>query len=104
MNLYNYYYLKYPDFATKWLSKLNDYQTFGDFLQFTRNDMINTEKYICEKHNPGEYDYQNNIYLCDKMDDPYKIKLHAKDKLILVSLKHSLLRQKIKYIVNELGI
>lgn len=63
--LYNYYYLKYPDFATKWLSKISAFQSFGDFLKFSREDMINTEHYICEKHVPSKYDYDKNIYLLD---------------------------------------
>ncbi len=81
--LYNYYYLKYPKFATKWLSKLNNYQSFSEFLEFTRNDMIYKEKYICKEHIPGKYDYNNNIYLLDSgarniLNDIIrgKIKLH----------------------------
>ena len=81
--LYNYYYLKYPSFATKWLSKINNYKTFGDFLKFTRNDMINAEHFICKNHNPGIYNYNENIYLLDSgarniLNDIIrgKIKLH----------------------------
>ena len=63
--LYNYYYLKYADFAKKWLSQIGNYSTFSEFLKFVRQDMIATEKYISVKHNQKLYDYQNNIYLLD---------------------------------------
>jgi hypothetical protein len=63
--LYNYYYLKYPAFATKWINNINNYNNFGEFLKYTRESMINEEHYICKIHNPGKYDYENNIYLLD---------------------------------------
>lgn len=63
--LYNYYYLRYPDFATKWLNNMNDFNSFGDFLKYTRESMINDEHYICDVHKPGEYEYDKNVYLLD---------------------------------------
>ena len=63
--LYNYYYLKYPSFAQKWLSKINEFDSFGHFLKYTRESMINEEHFICDCHTPANYDYDGNIYLLD---------------------------------------
>ena len=63
--LYNYYYLKYPSFATKWLNNIDEYKSFGDFLKYTRESMIYEEHFITEEHIPGSYNYKDNIYLLD---------------------------------------
>ena len=66
---------------------------FNDKAEFVQTFYEATEsQFMCiaiKLYDEINKTYQNNIYLCDKMDDPYKIKLHAKDKLILVSLKGS---------------
>lgn len=63
--LYNYYYLKYPDFAQKWISKIYDYPDFSTFISYVRSNMIGVEGYISNHHIPQEVDYKKTIYLLD---------------------------------------
>ncbi|MCL2888485.1 MAG: hypothetical protein FWF35_04225 [Elusimicrobia bacterium] len=63
--LFNYYYLTRPDFATKWLKHLPDYDSMAKFIKYVRQDMINTDKYISKSHSPSDVDYESIVYLLD---------------------------------------
>ena len=63
--LYNYYYLKYPGFAQKWLRNIEKFNTFGDFVAYVRKDMIETEQYICNAHKPLDVECNKTLYLLD---------------------------------------
>ncbi|MGG0655546.1 hypothetical protein [Rummeliibacillus pycnus] len=69
--LLNFFYLNQKKifglngFAVPWLSNIDSYDTFGDFLNYVRQDMINSSKYISSYHTPDALDYNNNILLLD---------------------------------------
>lgn len=63
--LYNYHYLSNPKFAQKWISKINEYPSFGDFINFTRDSMINVEKFFSNEYKFNNYDATKTVYLLD---------------------------------------
>lgn len=96
--LYNYYYLKYPDFAQKWLKNIKNYSSFGSFLKYTRESMINDEGYICKEHISSQYDYDNNIYLLDSgAANIINDILTGKIGDIRLSLKENIVNEMIEY-------
>lgn len=63
--LYNYHYLRDPKFANKWISKINNFNTFGEFINFTRKSMIDDEHFYCDDYTFEYYNCKNTIYLLD---------------------------------------
>lgn len=69
--LYNYYYLNKSKFnstgafATKWLQNISKYDSFADFIDYTRNSMIKDEKYYNEEHSFSHYNCTDTVYLLD---------------------------------------
>ena len=64
--LFNYYYLKYGDFATGWLREMGNYENFSDFLDYVRKDMIYNRNFFCSGYEFQEnYSSRNTCLLLD---------------------------------------
>lgn len=63
--LYNYYYLIKQDFAYKWLRNINNFDTFADFINYTRESMINEESYYSKSHRFRPYNAHDQVILLD---------------------------------------
>jgi len=63
--LYNYYYLRTQGFAGKWLRKIDNFDTFADFINYTRESMIKDESYYSKSHDFKPYDANDQVILLD---------------------------------------